>query len=804
MATIDDLTLATTDLLHAVTVGKETLDLAVDTSAANMYTSTANKNAAALSETNALAHKNAASSFATNASNSATTASVRATEASNYSNIAQNNKDISVTQAGIATTKAAEASASEIAAELAAEEAAASALTAFSSPTTQGHSITAMTLAPGMHTITIETGKYFVPGMSIMVAYATDASAIWCHGVIDEYTIGTGVLVFYVDLINGTGTYEDWVISLSAPIGTNSINLSGIPTAPTAIAGTNTTEIATTAFVVAEAASVIDDALEAFAVSDDPYKANLASPAFTGIPTVPTAALNTTTTQIASTAFVANALEENGGGGIEWSVKTVNSTTAPNEGFLVDTSELTKTITLHATPEVGDTIAVGDYAGTFDIYYCTIARNSMLIDGVAEDRILRTKNEVMTLVYSGSAKGWVTVGSLAGDYPKTVLNKPFFHCQDQKAYNVDGGTSIADAWTKRTLNTPVGDNTIQGASLANNEVSLPAGTYYVEGSFQSFGLVRAVIAGLFVDSEATPRVQGQALCTGTGNGVATEQKVSGIITLTSPGVVSLKYYDGAGYATTGLGLSNNAGSITNAAIPSIYADLKIWQLDQSLEIVPKVINSGLQTIAGMNTEGNIMGFDVTVSGNTLTIGKGSCMSSDLTVPLAFTTDKTCVLPGTAPYYNADFYVFAVRLLDGVTYEARAYSTYAGPSSDDQIDKWRFISFAKNNGSGVTMPFKQVNDRIDWTTSTLPIVSASTTASYVSYDVTCVPVSLLNSYTLVYTVAPGGFASYDGVFCINGDATTSDARYEVLPVPSIYFKEYNTGGALKIASILLRR
>lgn len=57
---------------------------------------------------------------------------------------------------------------------------------------------------------------------------------------------------------------------------------SGVPTAPTADYGTNTTQLATTAFVQGEKAS----------------------PAFVGIPTAPTAAASTSTTQIATTAFV--------------------------------------------------------------------------------------------------------------------------------------------------------------------------------------------------------------------------------------------------------------------------------------------------------------------------------------------------------------------------------------------------------------------------------------------------------------------------------------------------------------------
>lgn len=62
----------------------------------------------------------------------------------------------------------------------------------------------------------------------------------------------------------------------------------GTPTAPTASAGTSTTQLATTAFVT----------------TADNLKANLASPTFTGTPAAPTAAQGTNTTQLATTAFV--------------------------------------------------------------------------------------------------------------------------------------------------------------------------------------------------------------------------------------------------------------------------------------------------------------------------------------------------------------------------------------------------------------------------------------------------------------------------------------------------------------------
>lgn len=80
------------------------------------------------------------------------------------------------------------------------------------------------------------------------------------------------------------------VIPSLAPLASPA--LTGTPTAPTAPPGTSTTQIATTAFV------------EALAV----LLAPLSSPALTGAPTAPTAAPGDATTKIATTGFVASAL----------------------------------------------------------------------------------------------------------------------------------------------------------------------------------------------------------------------------------------------------------------------------------------------------------------------------------------------------------------------------------------------------------------------------------------------------------------------------------------------------------------
>lgn len=79
----------------------------------------------------------------------------------------------------------------------------------------------------------------------------------------------------------------------------DSPTLTGTPKTPTAPAGTNTTQIASTAFVQA----VVTALTNALAL-----KAPLANPALTGTPTAPTAAPTVNNTQIATTAFVKSAL----------------------------------------------------------------------------------------------------------------------------------------------------------------------------------------------------------------------------------------------------------------------------------------------------------------------------------------------------------------------------------------------------------------------------------------------------------------------------------------------------------------
>jgi hypothetical protein len=139
-------------------------------------------------------------------------------------------------------------------------------------------------------------------------------------------TVGTGTKWAHEDHVHPTDTTRadaaatTAALALKAPL--SSPTFTGTPTAPTASVGTNTTQIATTAFVLANSPSVppataapLMDGVAAVGVATkyaredhvhptDTSRAALASPSLTGTPTAPTAAPGTNTTQLATTAFV--------------------------------------------------------------------------------------------------------------------------------------------------------------------------------------------------------------------------------------------------------------------------------------------------------------------------------------------------------------------------------------------------------------------------------------------------------------------------------------------------------------------
>jgi hypothetical protein len=168
-------------------------------------------------------------------------------------------------------------------------------------------SSSSLAVAIGSKNFTTQAGLAYTAGSR---ARATSAGtpASWMEGAVASYT-GTSLIVT-VDLIGTAGTHADWNISLTGqvgaqgPAGTNGAVGAQGPPGPTGAAGP--------AGPTGPAGGVPEAPNDGAFYSRHnlgwaafiPTGAPLDSPAFTGVPTAPTAANGTNTSQLATTAFV--------------------------------------------------------------------------------------------------------------------------------------------------------------------------------------------------------------------------------------------------------------------------------------------------------------------------------------------------------------------------------------------------------------------------------------------------------------------------------------------------------------------
>jgi hypothetical protein len=100
---------------------------------------------------------------------------------------------------------------------------------------------------------------------------------------------------------------------------------------------------------------------------------------------------------------------------------STGTTASAGEGYFIDTTSATHTITLPAdgSSTIGDTIIIRDYAGTFATNNVTLTSTAK-ISGVDVDGTLSTNDLVVTVVYVDSTKGWVTIENEAKAVGATV------------------------------------------------------------------------------------------------------------------------------------------------------------------------------------------------------------------------------------------------------------------------------------------------------------------------------------------------------------------------------------------------
>ena len=99
------------------------------------------------------------------------------------------------------------------------------------------------------------------------------------------------------------------------------------------------------------------------------------------------------------------------GAGIEWQSTIVTGAThtaSANQGLWLDTSSNAITLTLPASPSVGDQIIFTDYARNWETNAVTLSLNGSKFQGnTSPNPVYNTNGQSVDIVFSGTTKGWI-------------------------------------------------------------------------------------------------------------------------------------------------------------------------------------------------------------------------------------------------------------------------------------------------------------------------------------------------------------------------------------------------------------
>jgi len=250
-----------------------------------------------------------------------------------------------VAAVGSASIQAGIAEAAAALAESWADAASTSASSAVNAPGTSASSSTSLAIGAGSKSLTIETGKQFTIGQTVVIAYTTTPSN-YMVGQITAFTSGSGAMTVNVLSTGGSGTFATWSVAITAVAPVLSVNgqtgaISGLAT----VTGTETLENKT---------------LTSPVINQPNIRENLSY-------------INTSTTAVSG------------------------------RGYLIDSNIV---LTLPASPSAGDRVFAQTYGSYLT---ASIARNGQNIMGLAQDMTLDIAYARVELVYLDSTRGWVLI-----------------------------------------------------------------------------------------------------------------------------------------------------------------------------------------------------------------------------------------------------------------------------------------------------------------------------------------------------------------------------------------------------------
>jgi hypothetical protein len=168
-----------------------------------------------------------------------------------------------------------------------------------------------------------------------------------------------------------------------------------------------------------------------------------------------------------------------------------------------------------------------------------------------------------TIANSGTATGF------SGAFESALV-----HIQDQKSAGTNGGSASDNDTVTRDLNTVL-TNEVTGASLGSNQVTLPSGTYYINGSAPASHCNSHQVFWYNVTDSSEVLTGKNTYNSTAGDAESTTHSfVNGRFTIAAQKVFELRHRVNSNSPTIGLGREYGG---TNSPPHETYGEVIIWK-----------------------------------------------------------------------------------------------------------------------------------------------------------------------------------------------------------------------------------
>jgi hypothetical protein len=203
---------------------------------------------------------------------------------------------------------------------------------------------------------------------------------------------------------------------------------------------------------------------------------------------------------------------------------------------------------------------------------CTITAGTATVDTAATLALAQYESGTLDFTSTSAAIFIKAAGAAA----TPAASRTYAIFQDAKAVNTAGGTFTSGAWRTRDLQTTQ-VNSISGCSLASNQITLPAGTYYAMATTPSRAVQRNYSRLYNITNSAT-LIAGSISYSGDPS-IQVEEPINvitGVFTITGTKVIELQHYSNGTKNGDGFG-SSDGGALDGVQL-NIYSQITIEKI----------------------------------------------------------------------------------------------------------------------------------------------------------------------------------------------------------------------------------